>query len=61
MIRFIDEHKDQFGVEPICRALRATDCGFITSRGYRAAKQRPASARALRDEILTEELQRIHA
>ncbi|MGC5048428.1 IS3 family transposase, partial [Micrococcus porci] len=61
MIAFIDAHRDRFGVEAICRTLRATDCGFITSRGYRAAKQRPASARALRDEILTEELQRIHA
>ena len=31
MIRFIDEHRDQFGVEAICRTLRATECGFITS------------------------------
>ncbi|MGY4843582.1 IS3 family transposase [Kocuria sp. MNB10] len=61
MIRFIDMHRDQFGVEAICRTLSATGCGFITSRGYRAAKQRPASARALRDKILTEELKRIHA
>ena len=61
MIRFIDEHRDQFGVEAICRTLRATECGFITSRGYRAAKTRPASARALRDVLLLEELKRIHA
>ncbi|QGS20839.1 IS3 family transposase [Micrococcus luteus] len=33
----------------------------ITSRGYRAAKTRPTSARALRDAILVEELRRIHA
>lgn len=46
MIAFIDEHRDQFGVEAICRTLGATECGFIT---YRAAKRRPASARALRD------------
>ena len=50
MIRFIDEHRDRFGVEAICRTLRATTCGFITSRAYRAAKTRPASVRALRDE-----------
>ncbi|MGW9717902.1 hypothetical protein ACUXMM_002471 [Micrococcus aloeverae] len=31
MIAFIDEHRDQFGVEAICRTLRATECGFITS------------------------------
>ena len=61
MIRFIDEHRDQFGVEAICRVLSATECGFITSRGYRAAKRRPASERALRDELLIEELERIHA
>ena len=60
MIAFIDEHRDQFGVEAICRTLRATECGFITSRGYRAAKTRPASARALRDVLLLEELRRIH-
>ena len=61
MIRFIDEHRDQFGVEAICRTLRATARGFITSRAYRAAKQRPASARALRDAILVEEIRRVHA
>ena len=61
MIAFIDEHRDQFGVEAICRTLRATECGFITSRGYRAAKTRPRSSRTLRDGILVEELRRIHA
>ena len=61
MIVFIDEHRDQFGVEAICRTLSATECGFITSRGYRAAKTRPASARALRDVLLLEEVKRIHA
>jgi len=35
--------------------------GFITSRGYRAWKSRPVSARSLRDEILVEEeVRRIH-
>ena len=61
MIAFIDEHRDRFGVEAICRTLGATACGFITSRAYRAAKTRPTSARALRDAILIEELRRIHA
>ena len=61
MITFIDEHRDQFGVEAICRVLNTTECGFITSRGYRAARSRPASARALRDAILIGELKRIHA
>ena len=41
MIRYIDMFRDRFGVEPICRGLGATDRGFLTSRGYRAAKARP--------------------
>ncbi len=61
MIRFIDRHRDHFGVEAICRVLSATECGFITSRGYRAAKHRGPSLRAVRDELLIEELKRIHA
>ena len=61
MIRFVDENRGQFGVEAICRTLGATECGFITSRGYRAAKSRPVSARSLRDAVLGEELRRIHA
>jgi transposase InsO family protein len=36
----------------ICRTLGATERGFITSRGYRAAKTRPASDRVLRDRVL---------
>ena len=52
MIAFIDTHRDQFGVELICRTLRAAIVGFLTSRGYRAAKARPRSARAIRDELL---------
>ncbi len=51
MIRFIDEHRDQFGVEAICRVLRAAVRGFITSRGYRAAKRRlPDAAEQARFE-----------
>lgn|SRR5690606_14579700 len=61
MIAFIDRHRDHFGVEAICRVLGATERGFLTARGYRAAKQRPASARAVRDEVLVEEIRRIHA
>ena len=61
MIRFIDEHRDQFGVEAICRVLRAAVRGFITSRGYRAANRRLPSARRLRDELLVPEVARLHA
>ena len=61
MIAFIDEHRDQSGVEAIYRVLSATECGFITSRGYRTPTTRPTSARALQDEVLLPEIRRIHA
>lgn len=61
MIRFIDMFRDRFGVEAICRTLGATESGFLTDRGYRAAKTRPASARALRDEQLGAQIARLHA
>ena len=60
MIRYVDAYRDRFGVESICRVLRATESGFITSRGYRAAKSRPRSSRAIRDEQLGVEVRRIH-
>lgn len=61
MIRSIEQHKDQFGVEPVCQVSRPAVRGFITSRGYRAAVSRPASARQLRDELLVPEVTRLHA
>ncbi len=60
MIAFIDLVKDRFGVEATCRVLNATECGFITARGYRAAKTRPPSARRLSDELLGSEITRLH-
>ena len=61
MIRFIDEHRDRFGVEVICRVLRPAVQGFLTSRGYRAAVDRSPSARRLRDDLLVPEIARLHA
>ncbi|ORW85310.1 transposase [Mycobacterium sp. IEC1808] len=60
MIAFIDTYRDQFGVELICRVLRAAIPGFLTSRGYRAARTRPASDREIRDEQLIAELATVH-
>jgi putative transposase len=59
MIRYIDLYRDSFGIEPICRTLCATEGGFITSRGYRAAKTRPQSTRALRDNLVGPEMVRL--
>ena len=45
---FIDEVRDRFGVEPICRVL--TEHGVkIAPSGYYAFRKRAPSARALRD------------
>lgn len=61
MIRYVDAFRDRFGVEAICRTLGATESGFLTARGYRAAKTRPASARSVRDDMLGAEIARLHA
>jgi len=60
MISFIDVFRDRFGVERICVTLGATEGGFDTSRGYRAAKRRPTSARSVQDELLIGEVTRLH-
>jgi putative transposase len=46
MVAYIDAHKDEFGVEPICTTLQ-----FAPSTYY-AAKSRVPSARAVRDAML---------
>jgi transposase InsO family protein len=61
MIRFIGVYRDRFGVEAICRTLGAAECGFLTARGYQAARSRPPSARALSDDLLGAEIARLHA
>ena len=55
MIAYIDQHRDRYGVEPICRVLP------IAPSTYYDAKRRPPSARALRDEELRAEIGRVHA
>ena len=57
-MRFIDEHKGVFGVEPICRALTQHGAPIAPSTYY-AAKSRPASARAVRDAQLKAEIARV--
>ena len=51
----MDQHKDQFGVEPICAALTAADAKIAPSTYY-AAKSRPASPRAVSDAALDERI-----
>ncbi len=54
MIAYVDEFKDRFGVEPICAQLP------IAPSTYYDAKSRPPSTRALRDERLRPEIERVH-
>ena len=45
-VKFIDDNKDEFGVEPICTTLQ------VATSTYYAAKSRPLSARAMRDAVM---------
>ena len=59
-VDFVDQHKDEYGVQPVCEALKDTP-----PRSHRGPTTppapRPPSARTLRDEELTEEIEQIHA
>jgi putative transposase len=52
--RFIEVHRDRWGVEPICRVLQ------VAPSTYYAARGRPPSARALRDAELKVEIKRVY-
>ena len=54
MTRYIDTHKDRFGIEPISRTLQ------IAPSTYYAARSRPPSARQQRDQELKPEIGRVH-
>jgi putative transposase len=44
VIAYVDAHRDELGVEPICRVLQ------VAPSTYYAAKARSPSARPVRDE-----------
>jgi len=46
IVDYVDAHRDEFGVEPICRALQ------VAPSTYYAAKTRPPSDRSVRDARL---------
>ncbi|MBX7556672.1 IS3 family transposase [Streptomyces sp. tea 10] len=60
IVTFIDQHKHEFGVEPICRTLTAAGTQIAPST-YDAFTSRPPSKRALRDEELLVGIRRVHA
>jgi putative transposase len=50
IVAFIDAHRDEFGVEPICRVLQ------VAPSTYYSAKSRALSARAVRDAVMVQVL-----
>ena len=54
MTAFIDERREEFGIEPICQVLP------IAPSTYYASKSRPPSARACRDQWLVSEIRRAY-
>ena len=54
MIQFIDDYKDEFGVEPVCRHLP------IAPQTRYAARTREPSLRSITDEGLTKHIHEIH-
>jgi putative transposase len=59
-VAFINDHKDRFGVEPICRVLTAHGVKIAPSTYY-AARNRPSSPRAQRDAVVLEHVVRVHS
>jgi len=60
MIAFIDDHRDAYGVEPICRVLPIAPSSY---RAHAAARLDPSqlSPRAKRDAALCEKIRRVFA
>jgi putative transposase len=57
MSAVIDAHRDEYGVEPICRVLEVAPSTYYAVK----ARQRDPSARALRDGELIERIRAVHA
>ena len=60
MIGFIDDHRDRFGVEPICRVLSEHNLQVAPS-GYYAFKSRKPSKRSLSDAAVWERIEALQA
>ena len=54
MCDFIEEHRQEHGVEPICRELQ------IAPSTYYARRSRPPAERAVKDDELTEQIRQVH-
>ncbi len=58
MCAFLDEERALYGVEPICRVLAFAPSGNYTDRA-RLVNPTRRSARARRDDVLREQVQRV--
>ncbi len=58
MTAFVDEHRDTYGVEPICRLLQIAPSTYYVHQAKRADPEL-RSNRACRDEVLCGEIRRI--
>ena len=59
VVAFIDDHKDRFGVEPICVVL--SEHGVkIAPNSYGAHKKRPVSPPTISDEVVLAQIRRVH-
>jgi len=54
MTRYIDAHRDRFGVETICQTLQ------VAPSTYYAVKSRRPASRRVRDEALKRDVSRVH-
>jgi len=58
MKNFVDQHRDTYGVEPICEVLQIAPSGY---RRHAARQRNPAlrCTRAKRDEVLASQIERV--
>lgn len=54
-MRFVDEHKEQWGIEPLCRMVTLAPSTYYERKG------RAPSSRTVSDEKWSQEIARIHA
>ena len=59
MVRLIDDHRDAYGVEPICTVLPIAPSTYHRHRAGQLDPRR-RSARAHRDDALRPEIQRVY-
>ena len=58
MVAFIDDHRQEYGVEPICAVLPIAPSTYYAHKA-READPRLRPARAQRDEVLRGEIRRV--